>query len=158
MGQRRYWMLTGVALAVVAAQGVPMADTAAPAVAGVEGETAAVAERPAFSQERIEQMVAPIALYPDSLLAQVLMAATYPLEIVQASRWVKQHPDLKDEALDAALLDESWDPSVKTLVLFPDVLKRLNDNLDWTQDLGDAFLAQEGDVMDAVQRLRHEAQ
>jgi hypothetical protein len=151
-------MLTGVALAVVAAQGVPMAETAAPAVAGAEGETAAVAERPAFSQERIEQMVAPIALYPDSVLAQVLMAATYPLEIVQATRWLKANPDLKDEALDSALREESWDPSIKTLVLLPDVLKRMNDNLDWTKDLGDAFLAQEGDVMDTVQRLRHDAQ
>jgi hypothetical protein len=150
-------MLTGVALAVVAAQGVPMAETAAPPVAGVEGETA-VAERPAFSEEQIEQMLAPIALYPDSVLAQVLMGATYPLEIVQAARWLKRNPDLKDEALDAALLDEPWDPSVKTLVLFPEVLKRMNDNLDWTQDLGDAFLSQEGDVMDAVQRLRREAQ
>ena len=150
-------MLTGVALAVVAVQGVPMAETAAPPVAGVEGETA-VAERPAFSEEQIEQMLAPIALYPDSVLAQVLMAATYPLEIVQAARWLKRNPDLKDEALDAALLDEPWDPSVKTLVLVPEVLKWMNDNLDWTQDLGDAFLAQEGDVMDAVQRLRHEAQ
>jgi hypothetical protein len=86
------------------------------------------------------------------------MAATYPLELVQASRWVKKNPDVKDEALDTALREEPWDPSVKTLVMFPDLLKRMNDNLEWTQDLGDAFLAQESDLMDAVQRLRHEAQ
>jgi hypothetical protein len=151
-------MLTGVALTVAAAQGVPMAETAAPAVGASIGETTAVAEQPVFSEERIEQLVAPIALYPDTLLAQVLMGATYPLEIVQAARWLKRNPDLRDEALDGALLDQPWDPSVKTLVMFPDVLKRMNDNLDWTQDLGDAFLAQESDLMAAVQRLRHDAQ
>ncbi len=160
MGCKRYWALTGIALTVLSAQGMAMAETATPAPASAPASATggAQADQPVFVTEQIEQMVAPIALYPDALLAQVLMAATYPLEIVQASRWVKQHPDLKDEALDAALREESWDPSVKTLVLLPDVLKRLNDNLDWTQDLGDAFLAQEGDVMAAVQRLRREAQ
>jgi len=160
MGCKRYWALTGIALTVLSAQGVTMAQTAAPAAAAAEASqgTDVQADQPVFVEAQIEQMVAPIALYPDALLAQVLMAATYPLEIVQASRWVKQNPDLKDEALEAALREEPWDPSVKTLVLFPDVLKRLNDNLDWTQDLGDVFLAQEGDVMGAVQRLRHEAQ
>jgi hypothetical protein len=155
MESKRLWVLTGVALAVLSAQGVPMAQTAAPAPAVA---AAAAVEQPAFSQEQIEQMVAPIALYPDALLAQVLMSATYPLEIVQAARWVKKNPDVKGEALDTALREQPWDPSVKTLAMFPSVLERMNENLDWTQDLGDAFLAQEQDVMDAVQRLRHEAQ
>jgi hypothetical protein len=109
---------------------------------------------PAFSTEQIEQLVAPIALYPDSLVAQILMAATYPLEIVQAARWQEKNPDLKGTNLEQALASENWDPSVKALTNFPDVLKRMSDNLDWTQDLGDAVLAQEHDVMDAVQHMR----
>jgi uncharacterized membrane protein YgcG len=158
MGCKRYWALTGIALTVLSAQGMAMAETGTPAPAAASATGGTQADQPVFATDQIEQMLAPIALYPDALLAQVLMAATYPLEIVQASRWVKKNPDLKDEALDAALREEPWDPSVKTLVMFPDVLRRMNDNLDWTQDLGDAFLAQEGDVMDAVQRLRREAQ
>ncbi len=111
-----------------------------------------------FSQEQIEQMVAPVALYPDSLLAQVMMAATYPFEVAQADQWLKNNPGLEGEALDDAVAAQSWDPSVKTLAFFPEVLGRLADDLSWTQDLGDAFLAQEADVMGAVQRLRREAQ
>jgi hypothetical protein len=111
----------------------------------------------AFPPETIEQLVAPIALYPDSLLAQVFMASTYPLEVVEAARWQKQHPDLKGDALEDALQQQAWDPSVKSLVAFPQVLEMMNDKLDWTQKLGDAFLAQQKDVMDAVQRLRARA-
>ena len=110
-----------------------------------------------FPEDRIRQLVAPIALYPDALLALVLMASTYPLDIVQAARWQEAHPDLKDEALDAAVAEESWDQSVKTLLFFPDVLAYMNKNLDWTQDLGDAVLGQEEDVANAVQDLRREA-
>jgi len=110
-----------------------------------------------FAEEDIEQLVAPVALYPDALLSQVLMASTYPLEIVRAARWQQQHPDLKDDALDEALAAEDWDPSVKSLTHFPDVLKRMSENLDWTQDLGDAVLAQQDDVMDTVQRMRRYA-
>jgi len=155
----RRFALTCIAAALAAVQVELAAQTAEP-LASPESAMAASDEaaQPAFSQEQIEQMVAPIALYPDALLVQVLMSSTYPLEVVQASRWAKKNPDLKGEALDAALVDEPWDPSVKTMVLFPTVLQRMNDNLDWTQDLGDAFLAQEQDVMDAVQRLRREAQ
>jgi hypothetical protein len=110
-----------------------------------------------FSTEQIEQLVAPIALYPDALLAQVLMAAGYPLEVVQAARWVGDNSGLQGQAMDDAIARQPWDPSIKTLVFFPSVLQRMNDNLDWTQDLGDAFLAQESEVMDAVQRLRRQA-
>ena len=109
--------------------------------------------------EEIDQLVAPIALYPDSLLAQVLMASTYPLEIVQAARWAgdPKNGKLTGDALDTALQQQTWDPSVKSLVAFPQVLTMLNDKLDWTEKVGDAFLAQQGDVMDAVQRLRSKA-
>ena len=112
---------------------------------------------PQYSQAQLEQMVAPIAAYPDSLLSQILMAATYPLEVVQAARWAKNNHMLKGDQLQAALDQQSWDPSVKSLVYFPDVLKRMNENLDWTQDLGNAFLAQQSDVMAAVQGLRRKA-
>jgi hypothetical protein len=107
--------------------------------------------------EQIEQLVAPIALYPDALIAQILMASTYPLDVVQASRWLKDHEDLKGEALDKAVKEEPWDDSVKALVFFPSVLAFMSDNLDWTQDMGDAVLAQEDDLTDAIQRLRREA-
>jgi len=122
------------------------------------GATADVPAEARFSQEQIEQMVAPIALYPDALLAQVMMAATYPFEVAQADQWLKNNRGLEGEALDDAVAAQSWDPSVKTLAFFPDVLDRMAGDLTWTQDLGDAFLAQEADVMGAVQRLRREAQ
>lgn len=112
---------------------------------------------PVFMQEEIEQLVAPVALYPDDLLSQVLMASTYPLEVVQADRWVKKNEKLKGEALTAALEKETWDPSVKSLVNFPQVLTMMSEKLDWTQKLGDAFLAQQKEVMDAVQKLRAKA-
>ncbi|WP_198683445.1 DUF3300 domain-containing protein [Peristeroidobacter agariperforans] len=110
-----------------------------------------------FKSEELEQIVAPIALYPDALLAQVLMASTYPLEIVLAARWSKEHPDIKGDAVAKAVENETWDASVKSMVAFPDVLTMMNEKLDWTQKLGDAVLAQRKDVMDAVQRLRVKA-
>jgi Protein of unknown function (DUF3300) len=110
-----------------------------------------------FKQEELDQILAPIALYPDSLLAQIFMASTYPLEVVQAAGWVKANQDLKGDALTAALEQQNWDPSVKSLVNFPQVLDMMNEKLDWTQKLGDAFLAQQKDVMDTVQKLRLKA-
>ncbi|MFZ2446460.1 MAG: DUF3300 domain-containing protein [Syntrophobacteraceae bacterium] len=110
-----------------------------------------------FKQEQLDQMLAPIALYPDSLLAQVLMASTYPLEVVQADRWVRQNSKLKGETLYTALDKMEWDPSIKALVPFPEVLSMMSEQLDWTQQLGDAFLGQQGDVMDTVQKLRARA-
>jgi hypothetical protein len=107
-----------------------------------------------FDAEQLEQLVAPIALYPDALLMQILMASTYPLEIVEADRWISGQPDLKGDALDEALLDQDWDPSVKSLTTLPSVLSQMSENLDWTQDLGDAFLAQESEVLDTAQRMR----
>jgi len=110
-----------------------------------------------FKQEELDQMLAAIALYPDALLSQILMASTYPLEVVQADRWKKQNKDLKGDALTAALEKQAWDPSVKSLVNFPQTLSMMSEKLEWMQSLGDAFLAQQKDVMDAVQRLRKQA-
>ena len=105
----------------------------------------------------LDGLVAPIALYPDALLANVLMASTYPLEVVRAERWVNQNKNLKDDALKAAAEKQAWDASVKALVAAPAVLQMMSERLDWTQKLGEAFLAQEQDVMDAVQRMRARA-
>ena len=104
--------------------------------------------------EELDQLVAPIALYPDTLLAEVLMASTYPLEVVQADRWATANKALKGDQLKAAVDKQSWDDSVKSLVATPSVLAMMSEKLDWTQKLGDAVLAQQPDVMDAVQRLR----
>ncbi len=108
--------------------------------------------------EQLDQLVAPIALYPDTLLAEVLMSSTYPLEIVQADRWASENKNLKGDALKAAVDKQGWDNSVKSLVATPSVLAMMSAKLDWTQKLGDAVLAQQPDVMDAVQRLRAKAQ
>jgi len=121
----------------------------------------AIATSPASKElkaEEIDQLVAPIALYPDSLLSQILMASTYPVEVVQAERWAKQNKSLTGDALAKALEPQTWDPSVKSLVNFPDVLTMMSDKLDWTVKLGDAFLENQKPVMDAVQRLRTKAQ
>ncbi len=120
-------------------------------------EQAASVEK--LSAAQLEQMLAPIALYPDELLTQVLVAATYPLEIVLASRWVEQPANkaLRGDALVKALESQDWDPSVKSLVPFPSVLKTMSEQLDWTQRLGDAFLAQPSDVFASVQVLRARA-
>ncbi len=118
---------------------------------------AAIPPESLFSAEQLDQMVSPIALYPDPLLMQICMAATYPLEVVEADRWVKKNPNLKENALDKALEEKRWDPSVKSLTHFPSVLARMSDNLDWTKDLGDAFLGQQSEVLDAIQRMRRKA-
>jgi Protein of unknown function (DUF3300) len=123
------------------------------------GGTAQAQQGPTpFKPEEIEALVAPIALYPDDLLSQVLMASTYPLEVVQAARWVKANPNVKGDAAVKAVENQSWDVSVKSLVAFPQVLEPMNEKLDWTQKLGDAFLADQKSVLDAVQRLRQRAE
>jgi len=111
-----------------------------------------------FSAAQLDQLVAPVALYPDDLLSQVLMAATYPLEVVQAARWRTANPGTNGAELDTAMAAQSWDPSVISLVAFPEALKMLDGNLEWAQDLGNAVLAQQEDVMAAVQRMRASAQ
>ena len=110
-----------------------------------------------YGQADLDQMLAPIALYPDSVLSQVLIASTYPLEVAQAARWSRQHSSLKGEDAVEAVEDKDWDISVKALVAFPEILDRMDEDLDWTQRLGEAFLAQEGEVMDRVQLLRQRA-
>ncbi len=111
-----------------------------------------------YSQEELDQLLAPVALYPDQLLMQVLIAATYPLEVVEAARFVQQNPDLRGDALDQALASKNWDPSVQSLAAFPQVLAMMNDELEWMQRLGDAFLVDQQRVMDTVQALRQRAQ
>jgi hypothetical protein len=109
------------------------------------------------STAQLEQLVAPIALYPDALLSQTLMASTYPLEVVEAARWSQQNSNVTGQGLEEAMQRQSWDPSVKALTAIPQTLQMMNDRLSWTQELGDAFLAQQQDVLDAVQRLRARA-
>src|ERR1700731_18775 len=110
------------------------------------------------SPEQLQQLVAPIALYPDSLVSQILAASTFPEQIVEADRWVQAHPDLKGDALGQAVDEQRWDPSVKALAAFPSVLGNMDKNLAWTSSLGDAWYNQQPDVVDAVQVMRRRAQ
>lgn len=124
------------------------------------GQTAFAQASPAplaYTQAQLDQMLAPIALYPDPLLSQILMASTYPLEVVQAARWADVHPGLQGDDAVRAVEPQNWDPSVKSLLAFPRVLAMMDERLDWTQGLGEAFLEQEPYVMDTVQRLRERA-
>ncbi|OYW52834.1 MAG: hypothetical protein B7Y80_18220 [Hyphomicrobium sp. 32-62-53] len=124
------------------------------------GQNEAVTQPTTFSTEELDQMLAPVALYPDEVLANVLMAATYPLDVVQAARWRKEaaNKQLKGDELTKALEVKAWDPSVKALTLFPEVLGNMSDQIEWTQSLGDAFLAQEDEVFARVQYLRQKAE
>jgi hypothetical protein len=115
-------------------------------------------EQQRLTQQQIQQLVAPIALYPDALLAQVLAASTYPLEVTMAARWAEKNQNLKGPALEEAMQKEPWDPSVKGLTSVPQVLAMMNEKLDWTSQLGEAFLAQPDDVQNAIQALRRQAQ
>jgi Protein of unknown function (DUF3300) len=134
------------------AQASPPPDAQAPPQGG---------QTPPYAQqtpEQLQRLVAPIALYPDSLVAQILAASTFPDEIVEADRWVQANPDLKGQALGQAVDQQPWDPSVKALTAFPSVLGNMDKNLSWTSSLGDAYYNQQQDVMDAVQVMRHKAQ
>ena len=111
-----------------------------------------------LTPDQLDSLVAPIALYPDPILSQVLVASTYPLEIVEAARWLSQNSSLQGKALVDAAAKQSWDASVQALVVLPDLLKRLNQDISWASDLGNAFLAQQQDVMEAVQRMRQKAE
>jgi Protein of unknown function (DUF3300) len=110
-----------------------------------------------ITPDQLDSLVAPIALYPDPMLAQVLAASTYPLELMQLQQWLAKNKDLKDKALEDAVSKQPWDPSIQGLAALPEVVKRLADDIQWTTDLGNAFLAQQSDVMDAVQRMRKKA-
>ena len=113
---------------------------------------------PQLGQGELEKLVAPIALYPDDLVAQILTASTYPIEVVEAERWVSAHPNVHGDPLQDAMQQQPWDASVKGLTAVPQVLSMMNDKLDWTQQLGEAFLAQPDDVSNAIQQLRSKAQ
>ena len=123
----------------------------------VAGHAGAQDSNKPFTPEQLDQMLAPIALYPDALLAQVLMAATYPLEIVEAARWSQAHSTLKGDAAVSAVKDQNWDVSVKSLTAFPQTLEMMNNKLDWTQKIGDAMIGQQKDVAESIQRLRAKA-
>ncbi len=158
----RILLLSVLSLSLLSASGCSREAAAPPAPAD---PAAAVAPSPAaeereivFSVEELEQMVAPIALYPDPLLAQVLMAATYPGDVADAAAWAEANPDASGDAAVALVADRPWDPTVQSLVAFPQALSMLGQDPAWVQRLGDAFLAQPDDVMDSVQRLRQKAQ
>lgn len=152
LGMRVSLTLGLLALAMAPAQAERYAVE--PIVDTVPGEAA---EEQGFSQAELDQVLAPIALYPDALLSQVLIAATYPLEIVEAARWSRQNPQLQGDAAVEAVADRDWDASVKALVAFPDLLAQMDEDLDWTRRLGDAMLFQEEQVMDSIQFLRARA-
>src|SRR5436190_20863638 len=133
-----------------------------PAKAPTRGQATAALKQPAdpgaaqYTRQQIDQMVAPIALYPDQVLSQVLMAATYPQQVVEAAQWLQEpgHTDLKGDALAQALEPLPWDPSVKALVAFPQIIGMMSDHIEWTQALGVAFATQQAEVMSRVQALR----
>jgi hypothetical protein len=110
-----------------------------------------------YSQDQLAQMLAPIALYPDSLLTHILIASTYPIEVIEAERWISKNENLYPNIIAERLESKTWDASVKALVMFPNVLERLSDDLSWTQELGSAFLQNEGNVLQAIQHLRYQA-
>jgi hypothetical protein len=154
----RHLMLCSAVLALATGlAAVPARAQDAPLAAQAQSQNQ-VASDQQFSQGQLDQLVAPIALYPDPLLTQVLMASTYPLEVVEAARWSNNNPGVQGNALQNAMQAQSWDPSVKALTAVPQTLQMMSDKLDWTQQLGDAFLAQQQDVMNAVQQLRAQAQ
>ncbi|MGF6427794.1 MULTISPECIES: DUF3300 domain-containing protein [Bradyrhizobium] len=151
--------LVGAALATGLMIAFPAYAQAPAATPPTQNQAAAPAAAPAkLPDGQIEQLVAPIALYPDALLSQILMASTYPLEVVEAARWSQDNKGITGKALEDAMQKQSWDPSVKALTAVPQVLQMMNDKLEWVQQLGDAFLAQEQDVMSAVQKLRQRAE
>src|SRR5215470_2289980 len=133
---------------------VALARTAVPQAPAPSQDVAATP----ISADQLDSLVAPIALYPDPLLAQVLAASTYPLELMQLQQWLARNTSLQGQALASAVEQQPWDPSVQAMAGLPDVVKLLTENIQWTTDLGNAFLAQEGDVMNAVQRMRQSAQ
>jgi hypothetical protein len=139
---------------------VQSAETTAPVPANAADAAPVTAptKEAVFTQEQLDQMLAPIALYPDPLLAQLLMATTYPGEVAEAVTWSKAHPDAKGDDAVKQVANQTWDPSVQALVAFPQMLATLGQDPVWVQRLGDAFLAQPDDLMDSVQRLRHQAQ
>lgn len=137
------------------AQPAPVVQPAAPAPTTTAAPMAATPVAPTFSSAQIDQLVAPVALYPDALLSQVLMASTYPSNVLQAVQWSQDNPNMQGDPAVQAVASQPWDPSVKSLVAFPALLSLMGENPQWVQDLGNAFLAQPQDVMNSVQKLRN---
>src|SRR4029453_11894770 len=129
--------------------------TLATAASAQQGQPTPAAKT--FTEAELAALLAPIALYPDTVVAQILMASTYPIEVIQARRWLEKNKDLKGDAVATAVQKQEWDDSVKSLVAAPEVLKMMDENLAWMQKLGDAFLAQQKDTFDMVQTLRSKA-
>jgi Protein of unknown function (DUF3300) len=146
--------ITIMGLALISSASL-LAQTPAPQ----QAESQVMTQEPQkIPNEQLDSLVAPIALYPDQLLSQTLVASTYPLEVVQLQQWLEKNKNLKDKALATAVQKQNWDPSIQAMAAFPDVVNRMADNIQWTTDLGNAFLAQEPEVMDAVQRMRAKAE
>ena len=148
---------TGIRVLIWASMLILMAPAGIAAQQQAQVDEPDIAADYIYSQEELDRLLAPIALYPDALLSQILMASTYPLEVVEANRWVKQNPNLTGDRLDEALKDKAWDVSVKSLCRFPQVLSMMDEKLQETGDLGNAFLGQEDQVMDTIQNLRAQA-
>src|SRR5436190_13900553 len=147
--------ILGVGILLASGQTMVLAQTPAPAAQSqVMTTSTPQPDAPMISKDQLDALVAPIALYSDHLLAMTLAASTYPLEIIQLQQWMEKNPNLKDNALGDAVAKPPWDSSIQSLVAYPDLLKRLAENIQWTANLGNAFLAQQTDVMDAVQRMR----
>src|SRR5437660_10640895 len=146
--------------AVIAIVGLALSSTAFAQQAQSQEMTTTTndQETTKLAPQELDSLVAPIALYPDPLLAQTLAASTYPLEVVQLQQWMNNNKNLQGKALADAVAKQPWDPSIQSLVEFPDVVQRMAGNIQWTTDLGNAFLAQQSDVMDAAQRMRAKAQ
>jgi Protein of unknown function (DUF3300) len=150
-------MAISCAAILLPGQGLLLAQSPTPATPAPATATPAEPAEPKIPPEQLEALVAPIALYPDSLLAQTLVASTYPLEVIQLQQWMAKNPELKDKALTDAVAKQPWDPAIQAMATIPELLKRLADDIQWATELGNAFLAQQSDVMDAVQRMRQKA-
>lgn len=144
-------------VALLSSGNVARAQTEPAAAPAVQESATPAPEAPKIPNDQLDSLVAPIALYPDPLLAQTLASSTYPLEIIQLQQWMEKNKTLKGKALTTAVEKQNWDPSIQAMAAFPDVVKLLADSIAWTSDLGNAFLAQQSDVMDAVQRMRAKA-
>src|SRR5260370_11198654 len=156
--QTKYRSRAGQGLvAVLCALSLAPGDTAVYARHPQQQDASVGQAAPAIPNDQLDSLVAPVALYPDPLLTQVLVASTYPLEIIQLQQWIQKNSGLKGDDLTNAVQKQNWDPSIQAMAVFPDLVKRLADDIKWTTDLGNAFLAQQSDVMDAVQRMRMKA-
>ena len=162
LGRRIYLRCLRILVALLVCIALVPGDTLAYSSSGLSGLQQKPAPSgdtsPPIPADQLDSLVAPIALYPDNLLAQVLAASTYPLELMQLQQWLAKNSSLKDKALADAVAKQPWDPSIQAMAALPDVVKRLSDDIQWTTDLGNAFLSQQSDVMEAVQRMRKKAQ